>query len=132
MLHIPCWLSSITLPYFQVLQKHGFHPSEKELKTMIKNVDKNSSDGGIDLEEFIGLMVKHGSNIEEDIAESFKVFDRDGDGLITEDELHITMNNLGEPMNEDEVKAMIAEADLDGDGKINFKEFQLLMDSKAL
>ena len=47
---------------------------------MIKNIDKNSSDGGIDFEEFIDLMVKHGSNIEEDIAESFKVFDRDGDG----------------------------------------------------
>ena len=99
---------------------------------MIKNFDKNSGDGGIDFEEFIELMVNHGHNIDENIAESFKVFDRDGDGLITEDELHITMNNLGEPMNEDEVKAMIAEADLDGDGKINFKEFQLLMDSKAL
>lgn len=42
------------------------------------------------------------------------------------------MSNLGEPMNEMEVKAMIAEADLDGDGKINFKEFQILMDNKAL
>ena len=77
-------------------------------------------------------MVKHGSNIDENIAQSFRMFDRDGDGLITEDELHITMEKLGEPMNEDEVKAMIAEADLDGDGKINFKEFQILMDSKAL
>lgn len=42
------------------------------------------------------------------------------------------MNSLGEPMNEKEVKAMIAEADLDGDGKINFKEFQILMDNKEL
>ena len=99
---------------------------------MIKHVDKNSSEGGIDFQEFIELMVKHGSNIEEDIAESFKVFDIDGDGLITEDELHVTMNNLGEPMNEVEVKAMIDEADLDGDGKINFKEFQRLMDKKEL
>ena len=99
---------------------------------MIKNVDKNSGDGGIDFEEFIELMVNHGSNIDESLAQSFKVFDRDGDGLITKDELQITMNNLGEPMNEEEVKAMIAEADLDGDGKINFKEFQILMDSKAL
>ena len=99
---------------------------------MIKNVDKNSGDNGIDFEEFIELMVKHGSNIDEDIVHSFNVFDRDGDGLITEDELHITMNNLGEPMNEDEVKAMIAEADLDGDGKINLREFKILMDSKAI
>ena len=120
------------LSIFQVLRKHGFHPSDKEVKAMIKNVDKNSSNGGIDFEEFIELMVKHGSNIDEDIAESFKVFDRDGDGLITEDELHITMDNLGEPMNEVEVKAMIDEADLDGDGKINFKEFQQLMDKKEL
>ena len=99
---------------------------------MIRNVDKNSSDGGIDFQNFIELMVKYGSNIDENIAESFKVFDRDGDGLITEDELQVTMNNLGEPMNEVEVKAMIDEADLDGDGKINFKEFQLLMDKKEL
>ena len=99
---------------------------------MIRNVDKNSGDGGIDFEEFIELMVKHGSNIDEDIAQSFKVFDRDGDGLITEDELQVTMNNLGDPMNEVEVKAMIAEADLDGDGKINFREFQRLMDNKAI
>ena len=114
----------------KVLRKHGFRPSEKELNAMIKNVDKSSGDGGIDFEEFIELMVKHGSNIDEDIVHSFNVFDRNGDGLITEDELHVTMNNLGEPMNEDEVKAMINEADLDGDGKINLREFKLLMDSK--
>ena len=53
-------------------------------------------------------------------------------GLITEEELQTTMSNLGEPMNEMEVKAMIAEADLDGDGKINFKEFQILMENKTL
>ena len=99
---------------------------------MIRNVGKNTGDSGIDFEEFIVLMVAHGSDIDEDIAQSFKVFDRDGDGLITEDELHITMQKLGEPMNEDEVKAMIAEADLDGDGKIDLKEFQILMESKAL
>ena len=114
--------------YLQVLESHGFFPSEDDLGRMIKKVDETSK-GGIDFSQFIELMVKHGSNIDEDIAKSFNVFDRDGDGLITEDELHITMNNIGEPMNENEVKAMIAEADLDGDGKINFKEFQKLMDN---
>jgi len=121
-----------TMELGKILRKHGFHATEAELTAMIKNVDKNAGDNGIDFEEFIELMVKHGSNIDENIAQSFRMFDRDGDGLITEDELHITMEKLGEPMNEDEVKAMIAEADLDGDGKINFKEFQILMDSKAL
>lgn len=40
------------------------------------------------------------------------------------------MNNLGEPVTEAEVKSMIDEADLDGDGKINFEEFKTLMSLK--
>ena len=118
------------LYFLQVLRKHGFRPTERELHMMIKNVDNH--EGGIDFDEFIELLVNHGRNLEDDIAKSFRMFDIDGDGLITEDELRTTMSNLGEPMNDSEVKAMIAEADLDGDGKINFKEFQILMDNKTL
>ena len=35
----------------------------------------------------------------------------------------LTMNNLGEPLTDQEVRSMIEEADLDGDGRINFQEF---------
>ena len=63
----------------------------------------------------------------EDAAHAFKVFDRDGDGLITAEELKLTMNNLGEPLTKAEVNAMIAEADIDGDGKINCNEFQMMI-----
>ena len=42
----------------------------------------------------------------------------------------LTMNNLGEPVTEAEVRSMIEEADLDGDGKINFQEFKMLMATK--
>ena len=59
-----------------------------------------------------------------------RVFDRDGDGLISEEELRLTMNNLGEPLTDQEVKSMIEEADLDGDGRINFSEFSRLMQSQ--
>ena len=58
------------------------------------------------------------------------MFDRDGDGLISEEELRLTMTNLGEPLTEAEVRSMIEEADLDGDGKINFQEFKMLMATK--
>ena len=100
---------------------------------MIDNVDKdNNGVGGIDFNEFIAMMTRQGSDVEEDIAQSFKVFDRDSDGLITKEELMITMNNLGEPLSEEEVITMIEEADLDGDGKINFVEFQKLMENKTV
>ena len=41
------------------------------------------------------------------------------------------MNNLGEPLTDTEVRSMIEEADLDGDGRINFQEFSRLMQSQA-
>ena len=68
--------------------------------------------------------------VEEDVAHAFRVFDRDGDGLISEEELRLTMNNLGEPLTDQEVRSMIEEADLDGDGRINFQEFARLMQSQ--
>ena len=111
------------------MRAHGFKPTEDELHEMIRNVDTNAN-GAIDFNEFIAMMVKRGPNTEDDVAHAFKVFDRDGDGLITAEELRLTMNNLGEPLTEAEVKAMIAEADLDGDGKINYSEFKMLMSTK--
>ena len=116
----------------QVLRKHGFRPSEEELKAMIANCEKGEKNGGIDFNEFIAMMTREGSDVSEDIAHSFRVFDRDSDGLITKEELMITMNNLGEPLSEEEVITMIEEADLDGDGKINFVEFQKLMENKTV
>ena len=113
------------------MNTHGFRPSKEELCEMIRNVDKSES-GAIDFNEFIEMMLKRGSNVEEDTAHAFKVFDRDGDGLINAEDLKRTMNNLGEPLTKAEVKAMIVEADLDGDGKINFKEFQRLMQNKKI
>merc|ERR1712183_376829 len=115
----------------KVMRTHGFNPSEEDLRDMIRNADKNSN-SAIDFNEFIEMMLKQGVNSDEDAAHAFKVFDRDGDGLITAEELRLTMNNLGEPLTEAELSAMIAEADVDGDGKINFEEFKMLMANKSL
>ena len=68
------------------MRTHGFNPSEEDLRDMIRNVDKNSN-GAIDFNEFIEMMLKQGINSDEDAAHAFKVFDRDGDGLITAEEL---------------------------------------------
>merc|ERR1739844_239656 len=113
----------------KVMRTHGFDPTEEDLRDMIRNVDTNAN-GAIDFNEFIDMMVKRRDCIEDDVVHAFKVFDRDNDGLISAEELRLTMNNLGEPLTEAEVKAMIAEADTDGDGKIIFEEFKNLMANK--
>jgi Ca2+-binding EF-hand superfamily protein len=56
----------------QVMRTHGFHPTEEELTDMIRNVDTNAN-GAIDFNEFIDMMVKRDSRIEDDVAHAFKV-----------------------------------------------------------
>ena len=73
------------------------------------------------------MMLKQHDCLEDDVAYASKVFDPDGVGPISEKELRLTMISLREPLTEAEVRSMIAEADLDGDGKINFQELSWLL-----
>ena len=50
-----------------------------------------------------------------------QVFDINGDGLIDERELKSTMQNLGERVTSEDIKAMIRAADRNGDGKIDYE-----------
>ena len=56
----------------------------------------------------------------QDIREAFQALDRNGDGFITADELRNVMSKLGENLSDQEVRAMIAEADANGDGRIDY------------
>jgi len=64
---------------------------------------------------------------EEELLEAFKVFDKDGNGVLSPEELRKIISNLGEKLSDDEVDAIIREADTDGDGCINCDEFVKMM-----
>ncbi|GJY64499.1 probable calcium-binding protein CML25 [Tanacetum coccineum] len=106
----------------------GHHPSQEELKSMIKEVDADG-DGFINLQEFIELNTKDidSSEVLENLKDAFSVFDIDKNGLITAEELLNVLSSLGENCTINESKKMIAGADRDGDGMINFDEFKDMM-----
>ena len=57
----------------------------------------------------------------QELKEAFAVFDKDGSGTITSDELKEVMKAMGENLTEEEIDQMIREADIDGDGEINYE-----------
>ena len=75
--------------------------------------------------EFLTMMARKmkDTDSEEEIREAFKVFDRDNNGFISAAELRHVMTSIGEKLTDDEVDEMIREADVDGDGQINYEEF---------
>ena len=49
-----------------------------------------------------------------DFHEAFSIFDQDGDGRITKDELRIAMRSLGQNPTEDDLDEAIKEVDSNG------------------
>ncbi|KAJ7604652.1 calmodulin [Roridomyces roridus] len=114
-----------------VMRSLGQNPTEAELQDMINEVDADGN-GTIDFPEFLTMMARkmRDTDSEEEIKEAFKVFDKDGNGYISAAELRHVMTNLGEKLSDNEVDEMIREADVDGDGQINYEEFVKMMLSK--
>jgi len=114
-----------------VMRSLGQNPTEAELQDMINEVDADGN-GTIDFPEFLSLMARKmkDTDTEEELVEAFKVFYRDGNGLISAAELRHVITNLGEKLTDEEVDEMIREADVDGDGHINYEEFVRMMMAK--
>ena len=109
----------------------GQKPSMDEISAMIKDVDLNQ-DGKIGLDEFMTLMEKNSpdTQTEEEVINAFRVFDKEGNGLIATAELKHIMITIGDKMTEEEADEMIHEADIDDDGVISYEEFVRMMMAK--
>ena len=104
------------------------NPTDEEVMAMIKEVDLNS-DGKIELDEFMTLMARNSpdTQTEDEVINAFRVFDKEGNGLIATAELKHIMMTIGDKMTEAEADEMIHEADIDDDGVINYEEFVRMM-----
>lgn len=59
----------------------------------------------------------------KEFREAFRLFDKDGDGSITKEELGSVMRCLGQYARVEELQEMLQEIDVDGDGNVSFEEF---------
>mmetsp|Transcript_143392 Transcript_143392/g.458375 ORF Transcript_143392/g.458375 Transcript_143392/m.458375 type:complete len:955 (-) Transcript_143392:222-3086(-) len=115
-----------------VMRSLGQNPTPAELQDMINEVDADG-DGTIDFPEFLSLMSRKmkDTDSEEEILDAFKVFDRSGNGMISAADLRHVMSNLGEKLTDQELDEMIKEADVDGNGEMNYQEFVNMMMNDA-
>jgi Ca2+-binding EF-hand superfamily protein len=58
-------------------------------------------------------------NLILEFREAFRLFDKDGDGSITKEELGRVMRSLGQFAREEELETMLQEVDIDGMSKFN-------------
>lgn len=103
----------------------GGVPTETELNNILGelvNVDKAS----ISFIEFCEIIAEHRNKhgfLDQELKEAFEVFDENKDGQIETAELMKILTAIGDPLTDKEADELIKEADLNGDGKINYIEF---------
>jgi len=118
----------------KVMRMLGQTPSENDLLEMIEEVDADGS-GTIDFEEFCIMMFRQlqadadGANAdvperdEKELAEAFRLFDLNRDGLIDWDELKEALDGTGEQVEKWEIDEMMQEGDKNQDGVLDYEEW---------
>ena len=113
-----------------VMRSLGQDPTEAELQDLINRFDSDSK-GAVDFPEFLTMMAQkmRERHRRQSVKEAFRVFDKDGKGFISAAQLRDVMTDLGEKLTEEEVDQMIGEADINGDGRVDYEEFVTMMNS---
>lgn len=104
----------------------GRNPTEAQVRDHIKALDPHSTNY-INFSDFLALMAKvpplDPAIAERELLEAFRVFDREGKGWMSTAELRHIVTTLGEKLTEAEADEMIAEADPERSGKVDYGKF---------
>ena len=98
----------------------------QEANRIFDAVDVNHS-GSIDYTEFIAATMNKQSAISKDsLRVAFNIFDKDGNGKITLDEIQDVIG-VQDGIDEESWQQIVKEIDENGDGEISFEEFSAMM-----
>ena len=114
----------------KIMRSFGIHPypTDEELTTLYDEFDPDGNDG-LELSDVLDIVSRSSSKDTETqgLIEAFKLFDRDGKGLLTAEKLLHVMQSLGVEFTVDDSVEMVKRYDADGDNSINYEEFVLMM-----
>ena len=108
--------------FLEMMQKvsKGKQPNQKTWKVLNKIGYLN---------EKFNVLLLHIEDLDQsvEIEDAFKIFDRDGNGYIDAKEFKQVVTRMGNCLTNAEADEFMLEADLNGDGKLDFNEFMQMM-----
>merc|ERR1712113_907473 len=111
------------------IQKAGLKEIPADLQQIMQDIDADGS-GQIDYTEFLAATLDKRLYLQEDVCWSaFRVFDRNGDGKISNEELKVVLSgeDVADVAGASAIAQLLQEVDGNGDGMIDFQEFMQMM-----
>eukprot|EP00658_Telonema_sp_P-2_P007985 TRINITY_DN12983_c0_g1_i1.p1 TRINITY_DN12983_c0_g1~~TRINITY_DN12983_c0_g1_i1.p1 ORF type:complete len:136 (-),score=47.17 TRINITY_DN12983_c0_g1_i1:275-682(-) len=112
-----CWCDSV---FFFFKQKTAYEMLRSLVGSEMCIRDRVSK------EDFLKLMATQVAaakqDTEEDVRDAFRVFEKTPDTFISASELRHILTDLGEQITDEQADELLKDADIDGDGQINYEE----------
>ena len=107
-----------------LMESLGLKSSKRQVKSFLKSVDTDGN-GSIDFGEFVSMIATRMKL--EPIRKMFQNIDKDGDGYLTVDELRTGLQELNENVTDADLAKFVSNADINGDGRVDYVEFAVSM-----
>ena len=119
--------------FLKALSKNQISLPESSAKDIVgnsKNDENQETDVTIkDFISLINLRIKSAKNNEneEEILEMFKIFDKKGTGKISSGDIRSVLDDIDEPISQQELEDLMLNWDKDKDGFLDYFEFKEMM-----
>lgn len=109
----------------EMIRAAGAAILENELEKILFNLQKEIKNNKFSYEQFEKCCKENINDNEtvDDLVNAFKFFDKENYGKITVDELKEALSTIGDVLNEEEINALVKEADPNGTGSIDYVAF---------
>jgi Ca2+-binding EF-hand superfamily protein len=108
----------------KLIRAIGFNPLPEEVEDMQQDINSAT----FDFNTFLYLVYRHAreADPEAELIESFRVFDKDGNGELPVATIRKILSNLKQPFTGEQIEQLLEKANVVRD-KISYKEFVPLM-----
>ncbi|KAF9163353.1 hypothetical protein DFQ26_002673 [Actinomortierella ambigua] len=104
-----------------LLRALGQNPTQAQVRELVEQAGAST----LDFDQFLKILLRADgfkpAGTQQEFINGFKVFDKDGNGLISVAELRYVLTNLGEKLSEEEVDELMKGIQVDNNGKINYE-----------
>jgi len=109
------------------MRRVGVNPTEVEVHDLINKIDDGT--GVLTFEDFCSILQEKNKEFdsEQHYKETFRVFSKDDEGCIPAEELAFVLAHHPRQISQKEIEEMIKIVDKNGDGKISYSEFRVMM-----